>query len=186
MKATHKQSKSISVHKRFTELRRRELNQIIIENFSEEEKNNDLINKREIIKMINSQQIETDLNEIIYSDKFRDELEKKNQVNLLKMSPSNASLRKRTSKLKLDEPQIVNNLSMNVDLNFQGTKYAANESVVDFYKKYHQINEVERKGCLEKPTPSFAFIKSTIKNKLIPNPIGLLKRKGDEKKIDLT
>lgn len=182
MKMQHRQFKSISISKRFSDLRQKELNEKIFENKNEEEeKNNDLINKLQLIKMMNSEQIEDSLNELVYSEKAREDFDKHCNMTTLTNSSSSSSLQKK----KLDLGQNVN-VKINPDLNFGQTKYASIDSVTDFYTKYHLYSEVERKGNLEVPTPSFAFIKSTLKNKLIPNPIGLLKRSGDEKKIDLT
>jgi len=179
MKSRRRQSKSICISTRFSDLRQSEK---ILENKNEEEeKNNDLINKVQLIRMIDSEQIENSLNEVVYSEKAKEEFDKHCNMTSMTNSSSNSSLNKK----KLVLGQNVN-VKKNPDLNFGQTKYACIDSVTDFYTKYHLYSEVVRKGNLEVPTPSFAFIKSTLKQKLIPNPIGLLKRSGDEKKIDLT
>jgi hypothetical protein len=51
----------------------------------------------------------------------------------------------------------------------------------EFYDKYSQYNTLVRKHPIKKFTPSWAFIKSTNDQKIIPNPLGLIKRSGDER-----
>jgi len=63
---------------------------------------------------------------------------------------------------------------------FQKTNYVSSESIAEFYKKFHEIKDLQRKGILNKMTASYAFITATQEHLLIPNPDGLLKRKGDE------
>ena len=63
---------------------------------------------------------------------------------------------------------------------FRSTRYSSQNSMKDFFTKFHEYTELTRKGTLTKITPSFAFIKSTQTNLIIPNPTGLLKRKGDD------
>lgn len=68
---------------------------------------------------------------------------------------------------------------------FFKTKYADNGAFNDFYSKLHKSEEFARKEILPFKTPSFNFIDSTKKYKLIPNPVGLLKRDGEEHKVML-
>jgi hypothetical protein len=68
---------------------------------------------------------------------------------------------------------------------FKETKYSAPESYSDFFFKYKNFAEITRKGTLKKMTPSYGFIKATNEHMLVPNPIGLVKRKGEDHKINL-
>lgn len=61
---------------------------------------------------------------------------------------------------------------------FNSTNYVDNSSVMEFYEKYHKINEYIHKGRLNKITPSFSFIQGIKENKIVPNPCGLIKRTG--------
>jgi len=65
------------------------------------------------------------------------------------------------------------------------TKYVAPDSIDDFYKKYHMYAQLQRKGSLNKLTPSYAFIKATQEHLLIPNAVGFLRRKGDDNVLSL-
>ena len=64
---------------------------------------------------------------------------------------------------------------------FNRTNYATQSCMKEFYKKYSQFNTLTRKHPLETFTPSWAFIKSTKDQKIIPNPLGLVKRYGDDR-----
>lgn len=55
----------------------------------------------------------------------------------------------------------------------------------DFYEKYSKFKVTARKYFLENNTPSLAFIKSSDEEKIIPNPLGLLRRSGDIDMLDL-
>ena len=68
---------------------------------------------------------------------------------------------------------------------FHKTKYVSHDSYPEFFKKYKNYYKLQRKGLINKETPSFAFIKAVDKHMLIPNPLGLIKRKGEENKIIL-
>lgn len=68
---------------------------------------------------------------------------------------------------------------------FGSTHYNTTETMKDFYEKYQQFNELNRKQPLETYTPSFAFIKGANTELIVPNPLGLLKRRGDEHKLEM-
>ena len=63
---------------------------------------------------------------------------------------------------------------------FDRTNYVNHSCMKEFYNKYSQYNTLTRKHYLQHFTPSWAFIKSTNEQKIIPNPLGLIKRNGDE------
>ena len=64
---------------------------------------------------------------------------------------------------------------------FNKTSYVNPSCMKEFYDKYSQYNTLVRKHPIKKFTPSWAFIKSTNDQKIIPNPLGLIKRSGDER-----
>ena len=68
---------------------------------------------------------------------------------------------------------------------FNKTSYANPSSMKEFYDKYSQYNTLVRKHPIKKFTPSWAFIKSTNDQKIIPNPLGLIKRSGDERVLGI-
>jgi len=59
------------------------------------------------------------------------------------------------------------------------------ETLDEFWKKYRNYNDTVRKGNMKIMTPSYGFIKSSQENFLIPNPIGLLSRHGENNSIAL-
>ena len=69
--------------------------------------------------------------------------------------------------------------------NFKQTKYSSPESINEFFDKYKKLRIIEHKNPINQLTPALAFIKSCNKNNLIPNPLGLVKRKGDERILNL-
>ena len=64
---------------------------------------------------------------------------------------------------------------------FSKTSYVNHSCMKEFYDKYSQYNALTRKHNMKQYTPSWAFIKSTKDQKIIPNPLGLIKRSGDER-----
>ena len=64
---------------------------------------------------------------------------------------------------------------------FNKTSYVNPSCMKEFYDKYSKYNTLVRKHPIKKFTPSWAFIKSTNDQKIIPNPLGLIKRSGDER-----
>lgn len=68
---------------------------------------------------------------------------------------------------------------------FGKTRYASSTSYSNFFAKYRSYGETSRKGLLKEVTPSYAFIKACKDHMLVPNPIGLVKRKGEENRVGL-
>ena len=71
------------------------------------------------------------------------------------------------------------------NIEFGKTRYSDPNSFKVFYNKLHKDNEIFRKGANTLSTPSFNFVRNTIKYKIVPNPIGVVKRKGDNSKVEL-
>ena len=67
---------------------------------------------------------------------------------------------------------------------FKQSNYVTSSCMRDFYVKYSNYNIFSRKYFVETDTPLLAFIKSTNEEKLIPNPLGLVKRSGDQRKLE--
>ena len=118
-----------------------------------------------------------------------------NQKFLIKIYDSNyQTLMDRIRK----EEEIPTNFNYNVNLSksqnikskggfnkFNKTIYSEQSCMHDFFNKYSQFNTIYRKYFLNNCTPSLAFIKSSNDAKIIPNPLGLLKRKGDDKTLEM-
>lgn len=69
---------------------------------------------------------------------------------------------------------------------FRKTRYVDNQSITDYFSKYKSFSEFQRKGLIKQMTPSFAFIKACNEQMLVPNPLGLIKRKGEDHRIKLS
>ena len=66
----------------------------------------------------------------------------------------------------------------------QKTTRVSETSFIDFYKNFKKYDEFIRKGTIQE-TCSNRFIEEVKNNCIIPNPVGIVKRLGDEKKINL-
>ena len=67
---------------------------------------------------------------------------------------------------------------------FDKTKYNEKLSINEFFKKYRNFKKYKNKYEI-KTTPSLAFIQSCNEEKIIPNPLGLLKRNGSDSILNL-
>jgi hypothetical protein len=85
----------------------------------------------------------------------------------------------------------VNRLNPNVNvsslegIDFGRTRYVSADSNTVFFEKYHKFDEMKRKGTLIENTPSMAFINSCKKEVIVPNPVGIIKRYGNENDLNL-
>ena len=68
---------------------------------------------------------------------------------------------------------------------FNRTSYVNHSCMKEFFNKYSQYNTLTRKHPIEHFTPSWAFIKSSKDEKIIPNPLGLVRRSGDDRKLGI-
>ena len=64
------------------------------------------------------------------------------------------------------------------------TNYIDKAGMKEFYGKYANYNQISRKYYVKKDTPSLAFIKASTDEKIIPNPLGLIRRSGDSDKLN--
>ena len=69
--------------------------------------------------------------------------------------------------------------------NFGQTKFLDKNSFNIFYNKLHKDTEIYRKGGEKLKTPSFNLIRATKEFRVVPNPIGVVKKKGEESKLEL-
>ena len=68
---------------------------------------------------------------------------------------------------------------------FNTTKFNEYRAFKIFYKKMRKDNEIFRKGGENIKTPSFNLIRAANKFRTVPNAIGVVKRKGEAKKMEL-
>ena len=68
---------------------------------------------------------------------------------------------------------------------FGKTKFADKDSYNVFFEKVLKNTEIIRKGGLQHQTPSFNLIRATKKLRIIPNPIGVVKKNGEIGELNL-
>ena len=68
---------------------------------------------------------------------------------------------------------------------FNQTKYVSQACMREFFNKYSKYSSLARKHPLNNFTPSWAFIKSANEEKIVPNPLGLLRRFGEDKNLEI-
>ena len=64
-------------------------------------------------------------------------------------------------------------------------QYSSLNNISHFRKVYRNFNNICRKHYVKGDSPSYAFIKSCEKDKIVCNPLGLIKRTGDEGLLDI-
>jgi len=88
-------------------------------------------------------------------------------------------------KEKINRLNPVASVSTIEGLDFGKTKYVSSESNSVFFEKYHKYEDMKRKGNLNENTPSMAFINSCKKEIIVPNPVGIIKRSGNDNDLNL-
>ena len=68
---------------------------------------------------------------------------------------------------------------------FNFTRYASLDNIGRFHKLYRDFKNLCRKHYINEKSASFAFIKTCDKERVVCNPLGLLKRKGDEHTLEM-
>ena len=68
---------------------------------------------------------------------------------------------------------------------FNFTRYSSLDNIGRFHQLYRNFKNLCRKHYINEKSASFAFIKSCDKEKVICNPLGLLKRRGDEHTLEM-
>ena len=64
-------------------------------------------------------------------------------------------------------------------------KYSSLNNISHFHKIYRSFKNICRKHYAKGDSPSYAFIKSCEREKIVCNPLGLIKRWGDEGSLDI-
>ena len=70
-------------------------------------------------------------------------------------------------------------------MDFNTTRYSDSKAFNIFYSKMRRDNEIIRKGGINLKTPSFNLIRAAKKFNVVPNPIGIVKRKGETNKMEM-
>ena len=70
-------------------------------------------------------------------------------------------------------------------MDFNTTRYSDSKAFNIFYSKMRRDNEIIRKGGINLKTPSFNLIRAAKKFNVVPNPIGIVKRKGEINKMEM-
>ena len=70
-------------------------------------------------------------------------------------------------------------------MDFNTTRFSESKAFKIFYSKMRKDNEIIRKGGINLKTPSFNLIRATKKFNVVPNPIGIVKRKGEINKMEM-
>ena len=70
-------------------------------------------------------------------------------------------------------------------IDFGRTRYASGDANSIFFDKFHKFDNLKRKGNLKENTPSLAFINSCKRDIIVPNPVGIIKRLGNDNDLNL-
>ena len=70
-------------------------------------------------------------------------------------------------------------------IDFGRTRFVSADSSNVFFEKYQKFDDMKRKGNLNENTPSMAFINSCKNEVIVPNPVGIIKRSGNEYDLNL-
>ena len=111
---------------------------------------------------------------VIKSDKIKNQV---SEIINMKKKLNNSNMNK--------SRDLLNSYSNYSQNDFQKTKYSEKKSFKLFYKKLHKSTEFTRKGANNLDSSSFKFIKEANNYKISPNPIGFIKRKGNENVINM-
>ena len=68
---------------------------------------------------------------------------------------------------------------------FEFKQYSSLNNISHFHKVYRSFKNICRKHYVKANSPSFVFIKSCEKERIICNPLGLIKRWGEESSLDM-
>ena len=152
------------------------------DNFDQAEKQEKIDPKYHQIKLENQKQL-IKLYQSNYTTVFED-LKKdfENEVEMLK-TEANSKKPKKDKIISYSQPKL-KKPKYGFE-QFNKTSYSNYSCMREFYNKYSQYNTLIRKHIIKNNTPSWAFIKSTKDQKIIPNPLGLLKRTGDDKILEI-
>ena len=131
-------------------------------------------------KSLSSNRYQTDPNELQEMDEEDKKANIENEKSIIKIYESNASdiIQKIKDEAKNGIPYIFDNKYGFGQ--FKSTNYVEKNCMKGFFNKYQKFKILNRKQPISKITPSFAFIQSSNEEKIIPNPLGILQRSGDD------
>ena len=146
------------------------------------------IHGRNNIKTLNKGQYKTDSNALNELEEEEKETKLRSQKYFIKILDSHYSslFQRLKSEVKLPENEkkiFYFSPGKKIKYGFEQfnkTKYINKECMKEFFNKYQKFNILNRKEPIIKYTPSFAFIQSSKEEKIVPNPLGLLRRGGSE------
>ena len=103
-------------------------------------------------------------------------------------TPISTLLRNSTKSKKIDnynfkKLKIIQKKTKKNPFNF--SRYASLDNIERFHKLYRNFKNLTRKHYINENSSSYAFIKSCDKEKIICNPLGLHKRKGNEHVLEM-
>ena len=142
---------------------------------AEQKKVEEVTNERELSEQEKKIQREKEIQEIKESLKLTGDEEKK----YLELY--------RCNELEDDMTDLKNSYKDHVykTLEFGQTRYVEPKAFKVFFKKMHKNEEIVRKGGIGIQTPSMNLIRATKKFRIVPNPIGVVKKKGEDRILDL-
>ena len=125
------------------------------------------------------QRIQTDPTELLEMEEEEKKANVQNEKSLIKIYESNAS--SVIQKIRDEFGNENEKMPVQVDkrygfAQFRDTNYIEKNCMKEFFNKYQKFKILNRKQPIEKITPSFDFIKSSNEEKIVPNPLGLLRR----------
>ena len=146
------------------------------------------LHSRNNIKTLNKEQYKTDSNALNELEEEEKETKLRSQKYFIKILDSHYSSLFQRLKSEVNLPENEKKMIFFSPgkkikygfAQFNKTKYINKECMKEFFNKYQKFNILNRKEPIIKYTPSFAFIKSSKEEKIIPNPLGLLRRGGSE------
>ena len=132
--------------------------------------------------------LQTDPNELIEMEEEEKKANLENEKSLIKIYESNASSLIQRIKDEYGSNGVPTGIPVPVDrrygfAQFRDTNYVEKSCMKEFFSKYQKFKILNRKQPISKITPSFAFIKASNEEKIIPNPLGILRRSGDDAKL---
>ena len=68
---------------------------------------------------------------------------------------------------------------------FNFTRYSSPDNISRFHDLYRNFKNLCRRHYINEKSPSFSFIKSCEKERVVCNPLGLFKRRGDESVLEM-
>ena len=103
----------------------------------------------------------------------------------IKNKHSNLNDKINTNNFNIKQIKIIPDKTEKYKNPFNFKKFSSIHNISHFHKIYRNFKNICRKHYIKEDSPSFAFIKSCEKEKIVCNPLGLLKRWGDERSLDM-